>query len=113
MAGEKTRTERGGLCGHVVLPVNQAANLRVFGVDGLGSNDVSNCCGVLAADDFTLARMEVKHEKHTRRLAVGKEGFFGGKSSGLDPSAYVPVKVEKVSDGVFHIEPVQTLKHGE
>jgi len=67
----------------------------------------------MTADDFTLARMEVKHEKNTRRLAVGKEGFFGGKSSGLDPSAYVPVKVEKVSDGVFHIEPVQTLEHGE
>jgi hypothetical protein len=30
----------------VMLPVNQAANLRVFGVDGLGSNDASNCCGV-------------------------------------------------------------------
>jgi len=67
----------------------------------------------MTADDFTLARMEVKREKNTRRLAVGKEGFFGGKSSGLDPSAYVPVKVEKVVDGVFRIEPVQTLKHGE
>ncbi len=34
-----------GKC-RVVLPVNQAANLRVFGVDGFGSNDASNCCGV-------------------------------------------------------------------
>jgi hypothetical protein len=67
----------------------------------------------VTADDFTLARMEVKHEKNTRRLTVGKEGFFGGKSSGLDSSAYVPVKVETISDGVFHIEPVQPLHHGE
>jgi hypothetical protein len=67
----------------------------------------------MTADDFTLAKMEVKHDKNTRRLAVGAEGFFGGKTSGLDPNAYVPVKVEKISDGVFHIEPVKALQHGE
>jgi hypothetical protein len=67
----------------------------------------------LTADDFVLAKMEVRQEKNTRRLAVGKEGFFGGKSSGLDPTAYVPVKVEKISDGIFQIEPVKTLAQGE
>ena len=30
----------------VVLPVNQAAICRVFGVDGCGLNDASNCTGV-------------------------------------------------------------------
>lgn len=67
----------------------------------------------MTADDFVLAKMEVKQEKNVRRVAVGKEGFFGGKSSGLDPAAYVPVKVEKISDGIFQIEPVKTLAHGE
>jgi hypothetical protein len=67
----------------------------------------------MTADDFVLAKMEVRQEKNVRRLAVGKEGFFGGKSSGLDPTAYVPVKVEKISDGIFQIEPVKTLQHGE
>jgi hypothetical protein len=34
------------LCDIVVPPVNQAAICRVFGVDGCGLNDVSNCWGV-------------------------------------------------------------------
>ena len=65
------------------------------------------------ADDLVLARMEVRADKNERRLAVGKEGFFGGKTSGLDPNAYVPVKVEKISDGIYRLEPVQALPPGE
>jgi hypothetical protein len=65
------------------------------------------------ADDLVLARMEVRTDKNERRLAVGKEGFFGGKTSGLDPNAYVPVKAEKISDGIYRLEPVQALPPGE
>lgn len=65
------------------------------------------------ANDLVLARMEVRAEKNDRRLAVGKEDFFGGKKSGLDPKAYVPVTVEKVAAGIFKIVPAQDLKRGE
>jgi len=67
----------------------------------------------MTADDFVLAKMEVRQDKNVRRLAVGKDGFFGGKTTGLDPTAYVPVTVERISDGIFQIEPVKTLAHGE
>jgi hypothetical protein len=40
------RIQAAGLYGSVVPPVNQAAICRVFGVDGCGLNDASNCCGV-------------------------------------------------------------------
>ena len=66
-----------------------------------------------SADDLVLARMEVRADKNERRLAVGKEGFFGDKKSGLDPKAYVPMKVEKVSDGIYRFEPVQALQPDE
>jgi len=66
-----------------------------------------------SADDLVLARMEVRADKNERRLAVGKEGFFGGKTSGLDPKAYVPMTTEKVSDGIYRLGPVQALPPGE
>jgi hypothetical protein len=65
------------------------------------------------ANDLALARMEVRAEKNDRRLAVGKEGFFGGKKSGLDPKAYVPVVVEKAAPGIFKVIPAQNLNRGE
>ncbi len=68
---------------------------------------------VMTADDFTLARLEVKAEKNTRRLVVGKTKFFGGKNTGLDSEQYVAVTVEKIGDGISRIEPVKALHNGE
>jgi hypothetical protein len=65
------------------------------------------------ADDLVLARMEVRADKNERRLAVGKEDFFGGKKSGLDSKAYIPTTTEKVSDGIYRLAPVQALPPGE
>jgi len=67
----------------------------------------------MTVDDFVLARMEVRQDKNVRRLAVGKDGFIGVKTTGLDATAYVPVSVEKISDGIFQIEPVKALVRGE
>jgi hypothetical protein len=95
-----------------------AANLQISGNYSFYYYEEAKQEGAFAAppmtaDDFALAKMEVRQDKNVRRLAVGKEGFFGGKSSGLDPAAYVPAKVEKISDGIFQIEPVKALQHGE
>jgi hypothetical protein len=65
------------------------------------------------ADDLVLARMEVRADKNERRLAVGKEDFFGGKKSGLDSKAYVQTTAERVSDGIYRLAPVQALPPGE
>jgi hypothetical protein len=65
------------------------------------------------ADDLVLARMEMRADKNERRLAVGKEDFFGGKKSGLDSKTYVQTTAEKVSDGIYRLVPVQALPPGE
>jgi hypothetical protein len=68
---------------------------------------------IMTADDFTLARLEVKDSKNTRRLVIGKTKFFGGKKTGLDPDQYIPVTVGKISDGISRIQPVKAILSGE
>jgi len=63
--------------------------------------------------DLVLTRMEARADKNDRRLAVGKEDFFGGKKSGLDPKTYVAVQAEKVAPGIYKIVPAQDLVRGE
>ncbi len=74
---------------------------------------VSTTAASTVADDFILTKMEVRRDKKERRLAVGKEGFFGGKKSGLDPKDYVATTAEKVADGIYRIAPAQELQPGE
>lgn len=66
-----------------------------------------------AAEDLVLAKLEVRNDKNDRRLAVGRDEFFGGHKSGLDAKGYVAVNVEKVADGIYRIVPAQELQPGE
>ncbi len=65
------------------------------------------------ANDLVLARLEVRADKNDRRLAVGKQEFFGGTKSGLDPKAFVATTADKVALGIFKIIPTQDLTRGE
>ncbi len=40
-------------------------------------------------------------------------GFFGDQKSGLDPRAFIAVKVDKISDGISSIQPVENMPPGQ
>ncbi len=80
-----------------------------FGNVGGGLGEDAN----LSPDDYALSAMEIKDKGKTRRLVVGKAGWYSGSKAGVDKKAVRGFNSEKVSPGVFKITVEQDLAPGE
>jgi hypothetical protein len=67
--------------------------------------------GASSANEFTLARFEVGHNK--RELVVGEQGAFFRSSSGTRERDVVPFDFERVSPGSYRVTPRADLAPGE
>src|ERR1041384_962503 len=79
-----------------------------FGTASAGLGENAN----LSPDEYVLSLMDVKDSGKTRRLVVGKSGFYGGKS-GADKHAVRNFASEKIAPGVFKATVEQDLADGE
>lgn len=62
--------------------------------------------------EFVLAELDVKDKKNHRELVVGQMNAFGAESGALDKTVRL-LDFEEVADGIYRVQPQNSLTPGE
>lgn len=82
------------------------ANQKEFGSSDYFGNATS-------PNEFLLIKFTLSKNKKTREVVTATFGVYSGASSGVDDEYKVPIKYEKVSQGVYKVYLEKPLEKGE